>query len=295
MPMPKKGKFVTVDGVKTHYYEKGRGKTVILVHGGNFGSAEASGNSWTWSRNFDFLAKKFHVIAVDKLGQGYTGNPLTDGDYTMHAVVQHLGAFLRKMKLENVHLVGHSRGGYVVARLTLEQPDLVTSCTCVDSNTLAPGVGMNEVVLANPPHPALSRECQRWVLERYSYGHEHIDDDWLDVLVDIGKQPKHREAVAKLEKQKLKTRQFLPNLSADRSDTFARIRDTGMRRPTLIMWGYNDPTALLEQGQRLYDLMASTERRTYMHILNRAGHFSMREQADNFNATLSGFIESVAN
>ena len=36
MPMPKKGKFVTVDGVKTHYYEKGRGKTVILVHGGNF-------------------------------------------------------------------------------------------------------------------------------------------------------------------------------------------------------------------------------------------------------------------
>lgn len=293
MAMPKKGKFVTVDGVKTHYYEKGRGKNVVLVHGGNFGSAESSGNSWTWSRNFDTLARKFHVVAVDKLGQGYTGNPKRDSDYTMHAVVQHLGATLRALKLENTHLVGHSRGGYVTARLTLEQPDLVESCICVDSNTLAPGVGMNEVVLANPPHPPLSRECQRWVIERYSYGHEHIHDDWLDVLVDIGKQAKTRQAIDKLEKQKLKTQLFLPGLAKDRSDTFARIRDTGMRRPTMIMWGYNDPTALLEQGHRLYDLIASTERRAYMHILNRSGHFSMREQADNFNATLAGFIQSV--
>lgn len=293
MAMPKKGKFVTVDGVRTHYYEKGRGKHVVLVHGGNFGSSAASGNSWTWSRNFDALAKKFHVIALDKLGQGYTGNPKRDADYTMHAVVQHVGAFLRRMNLENVHLVGHSRGGYVAGRLTLEQPDLIDSCTVVDSNSLAPGVGMNEVVLANPPRPLLSRECQRWVLERYSYSHDHIDDDWLDVLMDIAKQPKHREAVDKMENKKLKTRLFLPGLAKDRIDSYARIRDTGMRRPTMVMWGYNDPTALLEQGQRLYDLIASTERRSYMHILNRAGHFSMREQADNFNAVLSGFIECV--
>lgn len=292
MPMPKKGKFITVDGIRTHYYEKGRGKHVVLVHGGNFGSSEASGNSWTWSRNFDALARRFHVVAVDKLGQGYTDNPKRDADYTMHAVVQHLGAFVRKMKLSGVHLVGHSRGGYVTARLTLEQPDLVASCTVVDSNSLAPGVGMNEVVLANPPHPPLSRECQRWVLERYSYGHEHIDDDWLDVLMDIGKQAKHREAVDRMERRKLKTLQFLPGLAHDRSDTFARIRDTGMRRPTMVMWGYNDPTALLEQGRRLYDLIASTERRAYMHILNRAGHFSMREQAENFSASLTGFIQS---
>ena len=96
-----------------------------------------------------------------------------------------------------------------------------------------------------------------------------------------------------MERQTLKTRQFIPSLSADRADTFARIRDPGMRRPTMVMWGYNDPTSLLEQGQRLYDLIASTERQAYMHILNRAGHFSMREQADNFNAVLDGFVKSV--
>ena len=96
-----------------------------------------------------------------------------------------------------------------------------------------------------------------------------------------------------METQKLKTRQFMPQLSSDRADTFSRIRDTGMRRPTMVMWGFNDPTALLEQGQRLFDLIASTERRAYTHIINRAGHFSMREQADHFNSVLGGFIESV--
>ena len=293
MGMPKKGEFVTVEGIKTHYYEKGKGRTIVLVHGGNMGGPDGSNNSWTWSRNFDVLAQRFHVVAVDKLGQGYTGNPKRDADYTMHATVQHLGAFIRKKNLKNIHFVGHSRGGYVVTRLTLEQPELVASCTCVDSNTLAPGVGMTDVVLANPPHPPLSRECQRWGFERQSYSHEHIDDEWLDLVVEIGKQEKHRQAIEKMEKQNLKRLQFLPGLSKDLSSTFALIRDTGMRRPTMIMWGYNDPTALIEQGHRLYDLIASTERRAYMHILNRAGHFAMREQADNFNATLAGFIQSV--
>lgn len=291
MPMPK-GKFIDVDGVKTHFYEKGKGRPIVLVHGGNFGSKESSGNSWTWSLNLDALAKRYHVIAVDKLGQGFTGNPKRDSDYTMHAVVQHLGAFIRRKKLENVNLVGHSRGGYVTCRLTLEQPELVRSCTIVDSNSCAPGVGMNEIVLANPPRPSLGRECQRWVLERYSYGPDHITEDWLDVLVRIGKTKKHLAAVRKMSGEGLMTRQFLPGLARDKTEMYGQIRDTGMRRPTMIVWGYNDPTALLEQGWRLYDLISATEPRSYMHVINRSGHFSMRENPGHFNRLIEGFVQS---
>ena len=291
--MDRKGKFVDADGVRTHYYEKGKGPVVVLVHGGNMGSKEASGNSWTWSRNFDALAKRFRVIAVDKLGQGYTGNPKRDADYTMDATADHLAALLRKLKIVNAHLVGHSRGGYTVTKTTLDNPDLVATCTVVDSNSTAPGVGLNEVVLANPPHPPLSRECQRWVLERYSWGHEHIDDDWLDVLMDIGKQPKYKTSIVKMYKQGLKGRVFMPSLHHGREAIYAKVRDVGMRRPTMVMWGYNDPTALLEQGYRLYDLIAATERRAYMHILNRAGHFSMREQPEQFNEVLTGFVRAA--
>ena len=292
MPMPK-GKFINVDGIRTHYYEKGRGRPVLLVHGGNFGSGESSGNSWTWSANFDALARRHHVIALDKLGQGYTGNPKKDSDYTMDAVVRHAYGFIRRKGLDRVNLVGHSRGGYITCRLTLEHPEVVRTCTIVDSNSCAPGVGMNEVVLANPPQPSLGRECQRWVLERYSHGPDHITEDWLDELVKIGKTAKHKAAVRKMEARHLKTRQFLPALSRGRTEMYGWIRDTGMRRPTMIVWGYNDPTALIEQGHRLYDLIAGTERRTFMHVLNRAGHFSFREQPEQFNHILSGFIDAA--
>ena len=88
-----------------------------------------------WNRNFDALAERFHVVAFDKLGQGHTDNPPND-DYTMNAVVQHANGFIRALGLSDVHLAGHSRGGYLVCRLTLEQPELVASCTIVDSNTL---------------------------------------------------------------------------------------------------------------------------------------------------------------
>jgi pimeloyl-ACP methyl ester carboxylesterase len=292
MTLPK-GKFITIDGVKTHYYEKGRGRPLVLVHGGNFGSTASSGGAVSWSLNIDGLARHHRVIAVDKLGQGYTGNPKRDADYTMAAVVRHLGGFLEKMKLADVNLVGHSRGGYVVGRLTLEQPDLVRTCTIVDSNSLAPGIGLNEVVLANPPGPRLGRACQRWVLERYSYSPHHIDDEWLDTVVDIGRQPKHKVAVRKMEGQRLNARQFLPSLHQGKSECFGWIRDRGMRRPTMVVWGYNDPTATLDQGRALFDLIAGTEPRSYMHVINRAGHFSYRENPDHFNNLIEGFVQSA--
>jgi len=283
-------RYVDVDGIRTRYFEKGRGETVVLFHGGNFGSNEAADGSPDWGLNFDGLAQWFHVVAVDKLGQGMTDNPKSDEDYTMAAVVRHALATLETLKLGNVHLVGHSRGGYLVARMTLERADLVKSVIPVDTNTLAPGVGRNEVVHANAPEPRLSRESQRWVLERYSHGYDHVTDDWLDACVEIAQLPKYREAVEKMEVQGLKANVFLAQHARQKEQTLGWIRDRGFQRPTLLVWGYNDPTATLDQGMRLMELMAGSERRTQMHIINEAGHFSYREHPAEFNEVLRGFI-----
>ena len=86
------------------------------------------------------------MFAIDKLGQGYTGNPKSDDDYTMAAVVEHAYLTLRTLGIGGAHLIGHSRGGYLTCRLTVDHPELVRSCIIVDSNTCAPGTGGNEVV-----------------------------------------------------------------------------------------------------------------------------------------------------
>ena len=285
-------RFVDVDGIRTRYFEKGSGENLVLIHGGVFGSNDAADCSLDWGLNFDALARWFHVYAMDKLGQGLTGNPPSDDAYTMAETVRHAIGFLEALKLGGVHVVGHSRGAYVAARMTLERPDLVRSCIPVDTNTLAPGMGRNHIVFADAPEPRLTRESQRWVIERYSYSGAHITEDWLDSMTEIAQLPKYQETVDRMVTRGLRKSLFLTKHSLQKEETLGWIRDRGLQRPTLLVWGYNDPTATLAQGLRLFELLTMRERRSQMHIINRAGHFSYREHPREFNEVLRGFIAS---
>jgi pimeloyl-ACP methyl ester carboxylesterase len=286
-------KFVDVNGIRTRYYERGTGPVVVLFHGGHFGSHDAADCAEDWSLNFDALAQWFHVYAVDKIGQGFTDNPKRDEDYTMAAVVQHAFGFLKALGLRKVHPVGHSRGAYLVARLALEHPELFDSCILVDTNTLAPGISKNETVMANPPQPRLSRESQRWVLQRYSYGFEHISEEWLDVMTRVAALPKYQDAVRKMEEAGFRTTRFLPHLARQKDETLGIIRDRGFGLPTLLAWAYNDPTATIDQGHALFDLIARGTPDARMVIFNRAGHFSYREHPAEFNDMLRRFIQRI--
>jgi len=283
-------KFVDVGGVRTRYVEKGDGDIVVLFHGGNFGAATSADAIEDWGRTIDDLAQWSHVFAIDKLGQGYTGNPKTDDDYTMDAVVKHAHQTLRTLGIEGAHLIGHSRGGYLTCRLTVDYPELVKSCIIVDSNTCAPGTGTNEVVFANRPGDALSRESQRWVLEKYSYSADCVTEDWLDALVDIAQQQKYAETIDKMNNDGYLWTRFLPGLQTDKEDMFRILQTRGIQRPVMQIWGYNDPTVPHAMAFDLYRILAEKERRARWQIFNEAGHFSFREQPRRFNEVVRSFI-----
>ena len=287
-------KFVDVDGIRTRYFEKGSGPVIVLFHGGHFGSHDAADCADDWNLNFDDLSRWFHIFAVDKIGQGFTDNPRRDEDYTMSSVVQHAYGFLKVLGLCHVNPVGHSRGAYLVARLTLEHPELFNTCILVDTNTLAPGISKNETVMANPPLPRLSRESQRWILQKYSFAFEHITEEWLDVMMRVAALPKYQAAVKKMEEAGLRTTRFLPHLARQKDETLGIIRDRGFGKPTLLAWGYNDPTATIDQGHALFDLISRSTPDSRMYIFNRAGHFSYREQPAEFNEMLRSFVQRAA-
>jgi pimeloyl-ACP methyl ester carboxylesterase len=283
-------KFIDVKGIRTRYFEKGEGPPLVLFHGGEFGYKASSDCADDWDLNFDGLSDWFHVYAVDKLGQGYTDNPLIDDDYTMDAVVQHGYAFLQALGLRNVNVAGHSRGGYLVTRLALEHPDLIENCIIVASGTLAPGIGRNSVVFANPPDPVGGKECQRWVLERYSYNHGHITEDLLDSATLITSRSSYQEAVKKMDS--LRSIQFNPQLGAQKAESLTWILEGYLKTPTLLIWGQNDPTATIGMGHALFDLVAGSAPRAEMHIINKAGHFCFREHPTAFNEIVRSFIQS---
>jgi 2-hydroxy-6-oxonona-2,4-dienedioate hydrolase len=285
------GDWLDVNGIRTRYYDQGSGETLVFIYGGNFGTGDSASSAYTWSPNFGPLAEEFRVVCFDKLGQGFTDNPPAD-DYTMRAVVRHIREFIKALNLPPVHLVGHSRGGYAAIRVALEDHDIVKTVTVVNSGTLSPGVGTNEVILSRPPFPRGSRECVRWVYENYSFSPAVVTEKWIDAVTETLALPKYQESVKKMEGEKLATKLFLPELARQKRETLQWLAEGRLQRPVQIIWGFNDRTAVIERGMELFQLIAANESRAQFHIINQSGHFPFREHPERFNRLLAGFVSA---
>jgi pimeloyl-ACP methyl ester carboxylesterase len=112
-------KFETVTQGKVRYYEAGEGENVLLLHGmGVYTSAD------TFQFQFEALAKKYHVIALDFLGFGKSDRTLEHGP-TFDVIVDGVREFIDMKGIESTHLVGHSAGCWFGGILAYESPDRI--------------------------------------------------------------------------------------------------------------------------------------------------------------------------
>ena len=281
-------RFLDVDRISTRYFEAGTGQPLVLVHGGQMGSTY---NAYHWSLNFDALAEHFHVYALDKLGQGFTDNPEADSDYTMAAAIRHMHGFLRTLDIEGAVLVGHSRGALPVARVAVEDPRRVSALVILDSNTLPPDdpstpTDFYQRLEADPP--ASVEEHVRREPEANSYSTSPMTDDFVEAMVEISRLDKFREAREKM--RTLGPSQFIPDVRKQRDETLVKISQGRLKAPTLIVWGFNDPSAPVKLGMDLLHIVAPVVEHTQFHVFNRAGHYAFREHAAEVNRLITRFV-----
>ena len=118
---PPTGRFVTVDGVRLHYIERGAGPPVVLLHGN-----VVSAGDFVWSGLVYRLAARHRVIAIDRPGYGYSDRP--DGSlWTAAEQARLLGKAFSRLGIERPVVVGHSWGALVALELALNHPDAVGS------------------------------------------------------------------------------------------------------------------------------------------------------------------------
>jgi len=99
---------------RIHYYEKGTGDALILLHG-------LGQSLYTWRHNIDyFAANGFRVIALDLAGFGYSGHP--NIYYTIEENILILRAFMKTMKINRAHIAGVSTGAQTALFFAANHP-----------------------------------------------------------------------------------------------------------------------------------------------------------------------------
>ena len=275
---------------------KGRGDTILLVHGGQAGSAGFA--AWSWLPNFDALAQNFRVIALDRVGQGYTDNPKSDKAYENYyqTVVDHVFDFMTALGLESVHLVGHSQGGWPVTRIALDRPDLVKSLMIVDSATAAPadqhGGSTNFYgYLSRFIHPQTGETPESVLRELNMYSHtgNNISDELVERLLELANLPKMREARQQLIRHRMNPAH--PSFRELKAKLLSDIEAGKLIVPTTIVWGRDDPEGSFGSGVKLFELIRDHGGDAAFYAFDNAGHLPSHEYPSEFNALLAGCIE----
>lgn len=145
---PPMGRFVTVDGVRLHYLEKGEGPTLVLIHGNGVTSQD-----YVLSGLFDRLAERHRVLAFDRPGFGHSERP-RDRPWSAEAQGDLILAALAKLEIESTVLVAHSWGTLVALRAALSAPDRVRGLVLM-SGYYWPTPRLDAPLLGAPAIPGL--------------------------------------------------------------------------------------------------------------------------------------------
>jgi pimeloyl-ACP methyl ester carboxylesterase len=119
-------------GVTLHYVEQGSGIPVVFVHG------SLSDYSY-WDTQLSAFSGQYRAIAYSRRYNPPNENPATTG-YSAVTDSDDLAAFITRLRLGRVYVIGHSYGALTALFLATRHPDLVRA-----------------VVLAEPPAVPLLR------------------------------------------------------------------------------------------------------------------------------------------
>jgi pimeloyl-ACP methyl ester carboxylesterase len=145
---PPLGRFITVDGVRLHYVDRGTGTPLVLLHGN--GSMIEDLQS---SGLIDQAAKNYRVIAIDRPGFGHSNRPRSTV-WTPQAQADLIAAALKKIGVPRAIILGHSWGTLVALALAVKFPQEVQALVLA-SGYYYPTARADVVMLSPPAIPLI--------------------------------------------------------------------------------------------------------------------------------------------
>jgi len=168
---------LTVDGIRAHYIEGGRGYPLLLIHGSGPG-ASTVGN---WRRILDPLAEHFHVHAMDLIGFGRSERKPHPPHFDLDLWLRQCRALIAQMPGPRIGVIGHSLSACLALKVAASESRVAHLLT-----TAAMGApfAVNEATVRVWTFPATRDELRR-TAQDLIYDKSLIDDAYLDARVDI--------------------------------------------------------------------------------------------------------------
>jgi pimeloyl-ACP methyl ester carboxylesterase len=115
--------FASVNGIRLHYVQMGRGPLMVLLHGWP--------ETWfEWAHLMPRLAQRFTVVAPDLRGTGLSEKAPTG--YDKLTLSKDVAALIRHVGRGQAIVVGHDIGGKAAYLLGLLEPELVSKLVLID-------------------------------------------------------------------------------------------------------------------------------------------------------------------
>jgi pimeloyl-ACP methyl ester carboxylesterase len=269
---------VDVDGQQVNYVDLGvgDGPPVVFIHG-------LGGNWQNWLENLPTSAQRRRVLALDLPGFGMSPVP-ADG-ISISSYGRLVDAWLDRLGVGPVAVVGNSMGGFVGAELAIQFPGRV------ERLVLAAAAGISITNLRRRPMMtfarvtaalgALTASRSRDIIVRNRLRHvvlstivRHPSRLAPDLLCEIMRGSGKSGYVDALEAL----------VSYDFRDSLGDIRC-----PTLIVWGREDMLVPVRDAAEFERLIPSSRQ----IVMEDTGHVPMLERPDAFNRCLLGFLDEA--
>ncbi len=250
---------------RLYYKEYGHGDPILLIHG--FGA-----HSYTWRYIVPSLAHCYRVIVVDLKGVGRSEKSL-DNKYSIHDQACLVIDLIKRLRLNNLTLVGNSYGGGVALAVIIEllerKEDLISKLILIDSMGYPQRLPLFIKLLRIPFAGnifvnTLPVSLQvKYILKLAYYDDEKIRDEDITAYAQFLRTSLERNVLLST------ARQIVP----EDIDSFL-VKYPEIKIPTLIIWGEFDEIIPVSIGELLNNSLPNSQ----LHIIEDCGHIPQEER-----------------
>lgn len=269
-------RFTTVDGVRIHYVDEGRGPVVILLHGSYLDL-----NVWDgWARE---LARTHRVIRIDRTPFGLTGlDPRNAYSYEREADL--FGRFVDRLAIGRFTLVGASSAGTSATRYAARHPDRISGIALFN-------FPLSRSVIKPPASYASIRWIRDKLLLRYQprfHTARMIAENTVDpaaatpALIDRLTDEANRAGV-------LDAQRALEAGAGKYGDAARQADLAALRAPALLVWGERNPLLTVESGRQAFSHVGSENKK--MIVMKNASHMIPVEQSNESLRLFTTFLQ----